>query len=222
MQHPPHFCVERMGRICLSSREQMFVLMKSVLLILGAISILSCRAIAENHIFVEKNNLRLSVVSEKGDTLASFPVSVGTNSGNKQRRGDLRTPEGNFTVRRIENSSGWDARYVAGQGRVSPYGPVFIRLWTAPWSGIGIHGTSQPSTIGTRESEGCIRMLNEDVLTLSKMVTPGMSVIVTADTLSWPEKVITHTSPATSKYWKHKKRNHRKSGRRSGSRKRRR
>lgn len=41
-----------------------------------------------------------------------------------------------------------------------------------------IHGTSEPWTIGTEASSGCIRMLNEDVIDLYDRVRPGAVVVV--------------------------------------------
>ncbi len=41
-----------------------------------------------------------------------------------------------------------------------------------------IHGTSEPWTIGTRASSGCIRMFNEDVIELFDKVETGTRVIV--------------------------------------------
>lgn len=42
-----------------------------------------------------------------------------------------------------------------------------------------IHGTSEPWTIGTRASSGCIRMLNEDIIDLYDRVALNATVIVT-------------------------------------------
>ena len=41
-----------------------------------------------------------------------------------------------------------------------------------------IHGTSEPWTIGTEASSGCIRMLNEDVIDLYAHVSIGTPVVV--------------------------------------------
>ena len=41
-----------------------------------------------------------------------------------------------------------------------------------------IHGTSEPWTIGTQASSGCIRMFNEDVIDLYERVRVGASVLV--------------------------------------------
>jgi lipoprotein-anchoring transpeptidase ErfK/SrfK len=41
-----------------------------------------------------------------------------------------------------------------------------------------IHGTTQPSTIGTHVSSGCIRLTNPDVTDLYSRVSVGTKVIV--------------------------------------------
>jgi lipoprotein-anchoring transpeptidase ErfK/SrfK len=41
-----------------------------------------------------------------------------------------------------------------------------------------IHGTTQPSTIGTHVSSGCIRLTNPDVSDLYSRVSVGTKVIV--------------------------------------------
>ncbi|CAM5770107.1 hypothetical protein LMIY3S_03061 [Labrys miyagiensis] len=41
-----------------------------------------------------------------------------------------------------------------------------------------IHGTSEPWTIGTQASSGCIRMFNEDVIDLYARTRPGARVVV--------------------------------------------
>jgi hypothetical protein len=41
-----------------------------------------------------------------------------------------------------------------------------------------IHGTNQPSTIGTFVSSGCIRLLNEDIADLYSRVQVGTRVVV--------------------------------------------
>ncbi len=45
-------------------------------------------------------------------------------------------------------------------------------------SGYGIHGTWEPETIGTYKSQGCVRLLNEDVEQLFKIVTIGTPVSI--------------------------------------------
>ncbi len=116
----------------------------------------------------------------RGDkTVEKFPVATGRVSGNKQKSGDCRTPEGAFSVEQIQNASGWSHDFHDGKGVIAgAYGPWFIRLKTG-WKGIGIHGTHDPSSIGHDVTEGCIRLLNKDVDRLKKeYVTVGMKVVI--------------------------------------------
>ena len=46
---------------------------------------------------------------------------------------------------------------------------------------IGIHGTPFPESIGTRATEGCIRLRNEDILDLKQRVKVGTVVIILPD-----------------------------------------
>lgn len=149
----------------------------ALLLLLSA---LPARA-SDRHVVVDKPRLRLYVIA-RTDTLLNVPVCVGRNFGDKQRKGDLRTPEGTFSVSQIQNSKAWEHDFHDGAGmRKGAYGPWFIRLKTPRWSSIGIHGTCFPHTIGTRDSEGCIRLHNRDVEALKELVEPGMKVIVLPD-----------------------------------------
>jgi len=111
----------------------------------------------------------------EGETLVeTFPVAVGKNSGDKQAVGDLRTPEGEFTVSSIEDSRKWTHDFGDGKGAVKgAYGPWFIRLATPGWKGIGIHGTHDPASIGNAATEGCIRLRNSDLVRLVARISVG-------------------------------------------------
>jgi len=135
-------------------------------------------------IVIKKSLFEMLVFSD-GKLVKTYPVALGRNPGDKQRVGDNRTPEGSFTVTSIENSSSWEHDFGDGKGPIpGAYGPWFIRLSTlsfetrsgSKWVGIGIHGTHDPSSIGTRASEGCIRMYNDDVDSLKKVVKVGTPV----------------------------------------------
>jgi lipoprotein-anchoring transpeptidase ErfK/SrfK len=45
-------------------------------------------------------------------------------------------------------------------------------------SGIGLHGTASPRTIGRSQSAGCVRLANWDAIRLPELVRPGARVIV--------------------------------------------
>ncbi len=65
-------------------------------------------------------------------------------------------------------------RFVAG-GETNPLGARAMYLGNTQYR---IHGTNQPSTIGTFVSSGCIRLTNEDVEDLYGRVTIGTTVVV--------------------------------------------
>ena len=59
-----------------------------------------------------------------------------------------------------------------------PDNPLGARALYLGSSMYRIHGTNEPSTIGTNVSSGCIRMMNEDVIDLYNRVPVGTKVIV--------------------------------------------
>ena len=65
-------------------------------------------------------------------------------------------------------------RFMAG-GETNPLGARAMYLGNTEYR---IHGTNQPSTIGTFVSSGCIRLTNEDVEDLYSRVTVGTRAIV--------------------------------------------
>jgi lipoprotein-anchoring transpeptidase ErfK/SrfK len=65
-------------------------------------------------------------------------------------------------------------RFMAG-GETNPLGARAMYLGNTEYR---LHGTNQPSTIGSFVSSGCIRLTNEDVEDLYRRVTIGTTVIV--------------------------------------------
>lgn len=142
----------------------------------------SCKDNSENTIIISKEKFELVVVNPQGDTLCRFPCAVGLNYGDKQRSGDMRTPEGEFEVVSIEDSEDWTHDFNDGYGqREGAYGPWFIRLKVPGHRGIGIHGTCFPSSIGTRATEGCIRLRDSDLSLLIDYIDEGSKVIILPD-----------------------------------------
>lgn len=130
-------------------------------------------------IVIDKRNMTLSLISTDGDTMLHTGVATGLRPGQKRRPGDMRTPEGDFRVVEIVDASKWKHDFGDGLGEIDgAYGPWFIRLLTPGHTGIGIHGTHLPSSIGTRASEGCIRLLNDSLLRLVPHVKPGAAVTI--------------------------------------------
>lgn len=142
-----------------------------------------CKSFGQRYITISKGKFKLSVI-ENEDTLFQCHVAVGKNYGNKTKTGDKKTPEGTFTICSIENSSHWKHDFRDGKGLCKgAYGPYFFRLKVPKFNSIGIHGTCLPESIGTRSSEGCIRLNNSDLQKLKSFIFIGMECIIEKDKL---------------------------------------
>ena len=110
--------------------------------------------------------------------LASFPITPGS-----QR---LPAPVGTWKIIKVTilPNFRWDEAMLqhgrrSGNYHLIPPGPrnlvgvVWIGLNK---SGIGIHGTDNPDSIGRSASHGCIRLANWDAIRLAAEVTTGMTV----------------------------------------------
>lgn len=76
-----------------------------------------------------------------------------------------------------QSAPGIPARIPPGDD--NPLGARALYLYSAGQDTLyRIHGTSEPWTIGTEASSGCIRMFNEDVIALYDKVRVGARVIV--------------------------------------------
>lgn len=125
-------------------------------------------------IIVRKSELVLELLSAEG--VERFPVAIGSNPDgrDKEAPGDCRTPEGAFEIASIEESADWE------RDGERVYGPFFLRIACPPWEGIGIHGTNESETIGTRATLGCVRMRNEDLLRIVSQVGVGTKIVILA------------------------------------------
>ena len=141
-------------------------------------------------ILISKPEYRLYVCEVvDGDTLkrAHFPVCVGKAKGQKQKKGDMKTPEctfeNPFTITEIVDASNWHHDFGDGRGSILSYGHWFMRLKTPGHSGIGIHGsTNNESSVPGRGSEGCIRLRDNDLIQLKeKYAFVGMRVVILPD-----------------------------------------
>lgn len=136
------------------------------------------------YIVISKEALTLELYDSSDRLICRFGVAVGKNYGNKQREGDMKTPEGEFYIEQIQSASHWGHDFKDGKGYIpNCYGNWFMRLKTPPHRGIGIHGTHAPESIGSRATEGCIRLKNSDLDSLHRMVRVGMPVRIETSVL---------------------------------------
>jgi lipoprotein-anchoring transpeptidase ErfK/SrfK len=105
---------------------------------------------------------KLAVVDASG-VIDVFDVAVGKPS--------TPSPVGTFTiVNRVAHPTYYSPGKVIPAGPRNPLGTRWMGLSKKSY---GIHGTSDPSSIGFARSTGCIRMRNTDVERLFERLRPG-------------------------------------------------
>ena len=111
---------------------------------------------------------RTLFVMSGDDVVRTFPVAVGTS--------DYPTPNGAFSIRRIIWNPSWrpppsawarDDRPQPPGAISNPMGRVKIFFREPDYYS---HGTNAESSIGTAASHGCLRMRNEDVIEVARMM----------------------------------------------------
>lgn len=141
----------------------------------------------KSFIVISKKDLKLTVYAQvNGDTVpvAQFPVCLSLKKGQKEKEGDMRTPESEpgspFVIDAIKPASDWTHDFGDGRGAILAYGAWFLRLVTPGHHGIGIHGsTNNENSVPGRASEGCIRLRDQDIITLKEQYAwVGMPVII--------------------------------------------
>jgi lipoprotein-anchoring transpeptidase ErfK/SrfK len=89
---------------------------------------------------------------------------------------------GEFTVGEKEEDPMWWRPGQEPMPNADPRNPLGSRWieWYRDGSptSYGFHGTNEPDSIGEAESEGCVRLLNEDVELLFEILPLGAPVIV--------------------------------------------
>ena len=127
-------------------------------------------------IIIDTPNTYLYLVLGNGKALR-YGVGVGregfTWSGVQQVTRMAEWPDWNPPEEMIVRQP-YLPRFMAG-GETNPLGARALYLGETVYR---IHGTNQPSTIGTFVSSGCIRLTNEDIMDLYTRVRVGTRVVV--------------------------------------------
>lgn len=119
-------------------------------------------------VYVDKSQNILLLKSD-GDVVKTYRVSTGK---------DNITPIGTYKIINKLKDPAW-----THEGRVIPFGDPENILGTR-WMGFdipsyGIHGTTQPESIGTQATAGCVRMLNNEVEELYDLLPVNTEVTIT-------------------------------------------
>ena len=125
---------------------------------------------------IDRNNFRLRLF-KRLKLSKSYGVAVGLPA--------YPTPTGRYSIQNKQINPAWTAPNSPWAGELagtttpggSPSNPLRAR-WMGITGSVGIHGTSQEYSIGSRASHGCIRMRVADVIDLYSRVPLGAPVLI--------------------------------------------
>jgi lipoprotein-anchoring transpeptidase ErfK/SrfK len=127
-------------------------------------------------ITIDRNHFKLRLFKQL-KFAKSYGIAVGMAG--------LETPAGVYRIQNKEVNPAWHVPNSAWAGSLAgqvipggaPNNPLKAR-WLGIANGVGIHGTSEDWSIGTRASHGCIRMHVSDVEALYPRVPVGTPVLI--------------------------------------------
>lgn len=123
-------------------------------------------------IVVVNKERRLYLIGIDGQA-RRYPVAVGNSD--EQWTGRETISEKKENPRWIEPDDDGEGEVIEGGDPKNPLGKRALYLGRTLWR---IHGTIAPKSIGKAVSNGCIRMLNDDVIDLYERVAVGTDVYV--------------------------------------------
>jgi lipoprotein-anchoring transpeptidase ErfK/SrfK len=137
-------------------------------------------AMLSSHTIVVDTTERMAAIySEKETMLAAFPITPGKPQfipvGTWKVVNMMTTPTFRYDKQFLEEGVRGEVALQIPSGPNSPIGVMWCGLSK---SGIGLHGTAMPRTIGRTRSAGCVRFANWDAIRLPQLIRPGTRVIV--------------------------------------------
>ena len=119
------------------------------------------------NIVVDKSQ-NILLLKTNDTVFKSYTVATGVNNS---------TPVGTFTIiEKIPNPPWYKPGAVIPAG--SPENILGTRWLGLSKQGYGIHGTTDPKSLGTQATAGCIRMANRDVEELYSVISVGVEVAI--------------------------------------------
>jgi len=135
--------------------------------------------LSRNTVVIDTVERMGAVYDERENMLAAFPITPGKPQfiphGQWKIANMNATPDFRYDKKFLEEGQRGDQAYHIPPGPNSPVGILWCGLTK---SGIGLHGTAFPRTIGRAQSAGCVRFANWDIIRMPSLVRPGSPVIV--------------------------------------------
>jgi len=112
--------------------------------------------------------------------VAAYPVTVGSAQtaspiGEWKVSRITKLPTFRYDKQMLKHGERSGNFHMLPPGPNSPVGVIWIALNK---KGIGLHGTSEPETIGRAASHGCVRLANWDAVRLAQKVKAGVPVSI--------------------------------------------
>lgn len=138
-----------------------------------------------NQVRIYEANLRALVVADPDaparvanqSLIATFPITPGKPQfiryGKWTMQNAVELPVWRYDQQLLDTGKRSDNAINIAGGPNNPVGVLWCGL-SKP--GIGMHGTSDPETIGRSRSAGCIRLANWDIVRIPGLLRPGASV----------------------------------------------
>ena len=131
---------------------------------------------------IDKSERVLYLLDKAELPVAAFPISIGSARdplplGRMEIKNAAKNPVFTFDPQLLKDAKKTDSKADIPAGPNNPVGVYWLGLTKPHW---GIHGTPQPSRVGTAETNGCIHLTNWDVLRLAQVVKTGFGVDVHA------------------------------------------
>jgi len=121
-------------------------------------------------ILVRKGDFALALFIDRA-FIKEYPIATGEND---------KTPAGTFVIEECLERPVWyppEGGIIKYGEKENPLGERWLGFANKPGAnGLGIHGTNEPESIGTKCTNGCLRMLNRDVIELYDFVGKGTTV----------------------------------------------
>ena len=128
-------------------------------------------------VVVDKSRRELFVLEETQDNyriVARYPVSLGSERGDKITQGDNRTPEGLYKITEIKNEK-LPQKY-GPRAYVLNYPNEFDQRQNKSGYGIWIHGSGMGDK--TKPTEGCVQLNDFHVIALGEYVGEGAPIYI--------------------------------------------
>lgn len=142
-------------------------------------------------LIVDKTERQLYIYQEKHGQISldqKFTVDIGKGVGKKEKRGDLKTPEGIYFLVGTKTQPEIPFGTYGKLAFISDFPNPFDKLQQKTGDGIWLHGVPDNVSL-ERGSRGCVVVRNTTLDYLKTLVTTGTTALIIKDKVEWIEEI---------------------------------